>query len=91
MREYLRQAKALWKKIQVSMPQLKACGNPALIALEEALKKYQNYLLTFVDQIDRRLLQKEAIPHEEKIFCKTPPSAFSRRSQYQPTRTPWPQ
>lgn len=66
--EYLRQAKALWQKIQASLPRLAACGNPRLMALEEVLKKYQSYLLTFVDQIDRRLLQKEAIPHEEKIF-----------------------
>lgn len=34
----------------------------------KCLTKYSNYGYTFVDQIDRRILKGETIPHEEKIF-----------------------
>jgi hypothetical protein len=32
------------------------------------IRKYNNYILQFTDQIDRRLIKKEIIPSEEKVF-----------------------
>ena len=33
-----------------------------------ALQKYMDYAIKFIDQIDRRLLQNEKIPSEEKVY-----------------------
>ena len=34
----------------------------------QKIRKYNNYILKFIDQIERRLIKKEIIPSEEKVF-----------------------
>jgi len=44
-------------------------------ALCAQLKNYHNYLDLFIDQMDRRLLKGEKIPHNEKVFSIFEPHA----------------
>lgn len=39
----------------------------------EDLKKYRDYMVKFIDQIERRLIKGEVIAHEEKVFSITEP------------------
>ena len=56
-------------KIRNTLEELKG---KSLSLISEAhctqLKQYHNYLELFIDQIDRRLLKGEKIPHSEKVF-----------------------
>lgn len=37
-------------------------------ALVEAIMRYYHYLVKFINQLDRRILQDQSIPHHEKVF-----------------------
>ena len=68
---YLDLANTISQKVQASLKYLEAGLNrvdPMLMVLTIELKKYHQYLLKLIDQVDRRLLQGETIPHAEKIF-----------------------
>jgi len=56
-------------KIENTLQELKG-ENLSIISevLCDQLKKYHDYLDLFIDQLDRRLLKGEKIPHSEKVF-----------------------
>jgi len=65
VRHYLTKARALLDKLKNSkLPILDEMD--ALILLD--LFRYMEFLDKFIDQLDRRVLQGEKIPHEEKVF-----------------------
>ena len=65
VRHYLTKARALLDKLKNSkLPILDEMD--ALILLD--LFRYMELLDKFIDQLDRRVLQGEKIPHEEKVF-----------------------
>ena len=70
VKEYLRQAKNLVKKIEEVIKNPPVALDKELVkkVIIKELVKYKNYVTKFTDQIERRLLKGEAIPSEEKIF-----------------------
>ena len=67
-KDYLSVSNEVSKRVVITMVQLENVGSKKALILLIALKKYHNYLLKLSDQVDRRLLQGEKIPHAEKIF-----------------------
>ncbi len=65
---YLKIAVEISKRVVITMIKLENTGDIKAELLLIALKKYHNYLLKLSDQVDRRILKGEKIPHEEKIF-----------------------
>ncbi|MBT7142980.1 MAG: ISNCY family transposase [Bacteroidetes bacterium] len=64
---YLKKAKAFLKKLQSEMPNM-AQNNEQDILLIITLEYFIVLAEKHIDLIDRRILQKEKIPHEEKLF-----------------------
>ena len=65
VRHYLTKARALQHKLKSSdFPLIDEMD--VLMLLD--LFRYMNFLDKFIDQLDRRVLQEEKIPHEEKVF-----------------------
>ncbi len=64
---YLEKARALLVKVGQSKDDLPLNG-PKDVALFTALKYYIEMLEKHMDLVDRRLIQAEQIPHEEKVF-----------------------
>ncbi len=65
VRHYLTKARALQHKLKnSSFPLIDEMD--ALILIN--LFRYMEFLDKFIDQLDRRVLQEEQIPHEEKLF-----------------------
>lgn len=56
------------QRVQVSLLEMKSSPIIQISILEHVLLRYYSYLTTFTDQLDRRILQGEKIPHPEKIF-----------------------
>lgn len=70
VKQYLRQAKTLLKKVEgvVKNPPVVMDKEEVIKAIIAELVKYKNHVTKFTDQIERRLLKGEMIPAEEKIF-----------------------
>jgi hypothetical protein len=64
-RDYLQSAKALCEKVQATRPAL--AENGALLEIE-TIRHYTDQAHRQIDQIERRVLQGEKIPHHEKVF-----------------------
>ena len=56
------------EKVNLSIAECVQSGLVKVAMLGKELLKFQKYLNKFMDQLDRRILQKEKIPHSEKIF-----------------------
>ena len=63
--DYLAKATGLLTKAQATLPLLSACGAAAAVA---KIKHYAAHAERQIDQITRRVLNGETIPHEEKVF-----------------------
>ena len=70
VREYLQRARLLEEKIEevIKNPPVVMGRKELIMAIIAQLIKHRNYLIKFIDQIERRLLKGEMIPAEEKIF-----------------------
>ena len=64
---YLTKARALEKKVTHTLNNISGCS-PALVASWLELTYYHQMLVKHIDLMDRRILQGEVIPHEEKLF-----------------------
>ncbi len=69
-KKYLYQSRKLSEKIKFSYPALIALGEKSRLisALVKELVYYHGHLDKHVDLVNRRILQGEKIPHEEKVF-----------------------
>ena len=56
------------QRVQLSLIEIKSTTTLKVIILGDVLSGYQKYLAKFTDQLDRRILQGEKIPHSEKMF-----------------------
>ena len=63
---YIDFAQQLLEKAQAQLTLMEASG--VLLLQQEALNRYQLYAATFINQIDRRVMRGETIPHQEKLF-----------------------
>jgi hypothetical protein len=66
VKAYLRMARLLVARAEQSLAQLAAAGAPQ--AVREEVEGYVGHARRQIDQIDRRVLQGETIPHAEKVF-----------------------
>jgi transposase, IS5 family len=64
---YIETAKALFDRVVQTLPQLAGRSVMTEYTIDE-IKRFVNYGRVFIDQIQRRCLKGERIPHEEKIF-----------------------
>jgi len=64
-KHYLTKARALQEKLLDSKFPMMDEMDALLITI---LIRYMEFLDKFIDQLDRRILQEEKIPHEEKVF-----------------------
>lgn len=69
-RVYLDRCAILSEKVDQSLKQLDSEGvvNIQVFALETQLRYYQNMLTKHIDLVNRRILQGQQIPHEQKVF-----------------------
>jgi len=63
---YIDFAQQLLEKAQAQLTQMEAAG--ILLLQQQELERYQSYAATFIDQINRRVMLNETIPHQEKLF-----------------------
>jgi hypothetical protein len=63
---YIEAAQQVLTKIDDKLGALKS--ENIVLTSSQAIAKFHAYALTLIDQIDRRVLQGETIPHNEKIF-----------------------
>jgi len=63
---YIEAAQQALAKIDEKLEALSS--NNILLASHQAIAQFRTYATTLMDQIDRRVLQGETIPHNEKIF-----------------------
>ena len=64
---YLRKAKALLDKLEVSKTSFPITGGADLVIMLE-LERFMELMNKHVDLLERRVIKGEEIPHEEKIF-----------------------
>ena len=65
---YLTVVKEISKRVVLTLMEMSSEFNVIALILVTSLKKYHDYLLKLSDQVDRRILKGEKIPHGEKIF-----------------------
>ena len=56
------------EKVENNIEQTKQSSSLTVYILSEQLKTYNDYLKKFSDQLSRRILEGEKIPHDEKVF-----------------------
>ena len=66
VRCYLRVARRLVKRAEETLPKLAARGVKE--SVREEIEAYLEHARRQIDQIDRRVLKNQVIPHEEKVF-----------------------
>ena len=66
--EYLLITSSVIQIIAKAIKGIRAFGGIKALILAEIIEKYKNYMLLFSDQIERRILKGETIPHSEKVF-----------------------
>jgi len=65
VRYYLKKARALQEKLKnLELPIMDEMDNVLLVILI----RYMEFLDKFIDQLERRIIKGEQIPHEEKVF-----------------------
>ncbi|MDR3327660.1 MAG: ISNCY family transposase [Prevotellaceae bacterium] len=64
---YLQKAQLLVEKLQTTVPTFPICSVQDVAKMYE-LENYMRLLEKHINLVDRRLLKKETIPHEEKMF-----------------------
>lgn len=64
-RDYLDKARGLLDKAQATLPLLSACGAETAVT---KIEHYAAHAQRQIDQIERRVLNGETIPHAEKVF-----------------------
>ena len=67
-REYLSVASTIIQIAEKAIDVIRQFGGIKALFLADSLEKYKNYILLFSNQIDRRILKGEQIPHSEKVF-----------------------
>jgi len=65
---YLDSAIFLLGKIDKTLLKGEIAGDIAVVALKTSLESYKLYTGTFIDLVDRRIMQGEKIPHGDKLF-----------------------
>lgn len=60
---YLDLSRKLVARMQVSLAELRSLG-----ASTDKIEMYLDHAVRQIDQVERRLIKKEVIPHEEKVF-----------------------
>lgn len=66
---YLKKARELASKIQTNIQELALrVTSPSEIVELDEIRYFYDMLIKHIDLVDRRLLQGEKIPHEEKVF-----------------------
>jgi len=70
-KQYIELATQLLKEASLQYNKIKA--HNILFMQDKRLMQLQDYAHTFIDQIDRRVLQGNSIPHQEKIFSINEP------------------
>lgn len=70
VKQYLNQANNLSVRFEsiISNPPINITNQEIILALVEQLKRYNDFVKKFTNQIERRLLKGETIPSAEKIF-----------------------
>lgn len=70
VREYLGKSRYVDAKIVASLPVLVmlSAGNPKIEPLMLDLLFYHKMLIKHIDLVERRIINEEKIPHEEKVF-----------------------
>lgn len=70
VKEYLKEAKEISDRVTVLLADVVKSVKPtkSLLQIIIPLTKYKDYVNKFIDQIDRRLLQKQVIDASEKVF-----------------------
>ncbi len=68
VKEYLREAQKLILRFEQSLTEAIQNGDNQSIVATLSLQNFINYAKIFIDQIDRRLLQNQTIPMDEKIL-----------------------
>lgn len=63
---YIDFAQQLLEKAQAQLTLMGAAG--VLLLQQQAVERYQSYAAKFIDQINRRVMLNETIPHSEKVF-----------------------
>lgn len=63
---YINFASQLLEKAQTQQALMRDQG--VLLLQQELVERYQSFAVIFIDQIERRVMKGEAIPHQEKIF-----------------------
>jgi hypothetical protein len=66
-RSYINKAAALYSKLEKELPQLPIADDQDL-ALVISLEYFMQLLLKHIGLVDRRIINGETIPHEEKMF-----------------------
>lgn len=66
-RSYINKAAALYAKLEKELPQLPIADDQDL-ALVVSLEYFMQLLLKHIDLVTRRIINRETIPHEEKMF-----------------------
>ncbi len=75
---FLARALALLESIEVTLKELKGLGKePKALALQEEIEKFLPHAYRQVDQMRRRVILGERIPHDEKVF-----SVFEEYSEW---------
>lgn len=72
---YLGVVKKISQRVIQTIFELRDLGDITLQILVEELKQWHLYLIKLEDQVKRRILKNEEIPHEEKIFSIFEPHA----------------
>jgi transposase, IS5 family len=70
VKEYLRQAAVVWKRCEALLqnPPIAVGKEKTIIGILQQLSRYSEWVRKFSNQIERRLIQGETIPAEEKIY-----------------------
>ena len=66
--EYIGESRELTTRCTALIKSLEKSGNQTIMDISGMLEKYSAYATKFADQIERRLIKKEVIPAEEKVF-----------------------
>lgn len=66
-RSYLKKARSLYVKLEIERANI-PLDDLTYLAIYTGLTHFMSLLIKHIDLVDRRLLQGEKIPHEEKLF-----------------------
>jgi hypothetical protein len=67
-REYIDESKWLLERAEETIKEAKGCASITALATILSIDTYKKHAERQIDQIRRRVLEGEKIPHEEKVF-----------------------